>query len=221
MRIASRVLTWTDIGYLPWLLLIAGSLMLTGCVSSQPSSQPSLQPSPQPSQGPSSAPQASAPAPNPASTSSERAAEPLRAVEADLRAASERWAGVPHEWGGATRRGVDCSGLVQNLYADVFGRSLPRTTEEQAQVGQRVPRRQLQPGDLVFFRPEWRKRHVGVYLSDGEFVHASSSSGVTVSRLDDRYWDRRWWQARRVVAAPSPADSTRPPARRSAPRTGW
>jgi hypothetical protein len=66
-------------------------------------------------------------------------------------------------------------------------------------VGTEVRRSQLQPGDLVFFRPSRKDRHVGVYLSNGEFVHASASSGVTVSSLDDRYWKRTWWQARRVL----------------------
>ena len=205
MRTASRLLTGLDITCRPWILLVAASLVWTGCISSQPASSPSASSSMEPSAAP------------------VRAASPsARAVEADLRTASERWEGVPHEWGGTTRRGVDCSGLVQNLYADVFGLSLPRTTEKQAQVGQRVGRRQLQPGDLVFFRPEWRKRHVGVYLSEGEFVHASSSSGVTVSHLDDRYWDRRWWQGRRVVSAPAASpDTSRTPARGSSSRTGW
>lgn len=146
-------------------------------------------------------------------------------IEPRLRAEARSWNGVPHRWGGTDRNGVDCSGLTQALYADALGLSLPRDTRRQARVGERVKRNDLQPGDLVFFRPSRKYRHVGVYLSDGEFVHASSSSGVTISRLDAAYWRRTWWQARRVLpeseyanvspSTPSPPTTDRPA------RGGW
>jgi hypothetical protein len=63
----------------------------------------------------------------------------------------------------------------------------------------------------VFFRPGWKKRHVGIYLSDGEFLHASSSSGVTVSPLDRSYWQDHWWQARRVLSSGENAPAASPP----------
>ena len=185
-------------GLLLGVVLLGG--LLTGCVSSAPSRSP--------------APPSST---TPSSTATSPSSQPER-VASDLRAASAEWAGVPHEWGGTTKRGVDCSGLVQNLYADVFALDLPRTTEQQADAGTEVRRRDLQPGDLVFFRPGRKKRHVGVYLSDGEFVHASASSGVTVSRLHNPYWDDHWWQARRVLRSTgSRPDTSDAPAH----RTGW
>lgn len=132
-------------------------------------------------------------------------------AEARLRAAADDWAGTPHELGGASQRGADCSGLVQAVFARQFEVRVPRTTEKQARAGTRVSREQLQPGDLVFFRPGWKKRHVGIYLSDGEFLHASSSSGVTVSPLDRSYWQDHWWQARRVLSSGENAPAASPP----------
>lgn len=134
-------------------------------------------------------------------------------VEVKLRSAADQWDGAPHEWGGMTRRGVDCSGLVYSVFDEHFSVSLPRTTERQAHTGDQMERSTLQPGDLVFFRPEHKKRHVGIYLSEGEFLHASASEGVTVSQLDRSYWQDYWWQARRVVntvetSARATADST-------------
>jgi cell wall-associated NlpC family hydrolase len=142
-------------------------------------------------------------------------------VETRLRAASDRWAGVPHEWGGTSRQGIDCSSLVQTVYSEAFAVSVPRTTEAQADVGTRVSRRALRPGDLVFFLPSRGKPHVGIYLSDGEFVHASSSRGVTVSNLDRSYWTDAWWQARRVLQGPAPASDSAASSPASGQRSGW
>lgn len=145
-------------------------------------------------------------------------------AEDRLRSAAEKWEGTPHEWGGSSPRGADCSGLVQSVFAEEFRLSVPRTTEQQARVGREVSRSSLQPGDLVFFRPAGKKRHVGIYLSDGDFLHASSSDGVRVSPLDRSYWTDHWWQARRVLrfsASPqqSPSDTTRKPP--AAAKVGW
>jgi len=139
-----------------------------------------------------------------------------------LQAAVDRWEGTPHQLGGSSTRGADCSGLVQSVYANEFGLEVPRTTEEQVQVGHAVSRSQLQPGDLVFFRPEWKTRHVGIYLSDGRFLHASESDGVRVSDLRRSYWEERWWQARRLLSLSSDArDSPSPPRQSSASSVGW
>ena len=145
-------------------------------------------------------------------------------AENRLRSAAEDWDGTPHEWGGSSANGVDCSGLVQSVFAEEFQLSVPRTTEQQARVGRTVSRSALQPGDLVFFRPAEKKRHVGIYLSNGDFLHASSSDGVRVSPLDRSYWTDHWWQARRVLrfsesdaqSAPDP-----PPKTPAAAKVGW
>jgi cell wall-associated NlpC family hydrolase len=108
-----------------------------------------------------------------------------------------QWAGTPYRYGGQDRSGVDCSGFIQRVYADLDGTRLPRTTEQQARIGSLVKRHQLQPADLVFFKTGWKQRHAGIYIGNGEFIHASTSRGVMISRLDNPYWDDSWWMARR------------------------
>jgi cell wall-associated NlpC family hydrolase len=118
-------------------------------------------------------------------------------VERKLRSEVRRWEGTPHRMGGATRRGIDCSGFVQRLYQDIFGRRIPRSTATLVKSGRPVGRRQLRAGDLVFFRVPHKGRHVGIYLSHSEFAHASTSKGVTVSSLEDPFWRKAYWTARR------------------------
>ncbi len=134
-------------------------------------------------------------------------------VEQTLRDAGPDWLGIPYRWGGTTRRGIDCSAFVQQFVRENLGIELPRTTATQRYEGIHVERDQLLPGDLVFFRRSG-VRHVGVYLNDGEFIHASSSRGVTVSDLTSSYWDRYYWMSRRIVTEPS----GRRPTPRAVPR---
>ncbi|PQJ35922.1 hypothetical protein BSZ35_16100 [Salinibacter sp. 10B] len=145
-------------------------------------------------------------------------------AEDRLRSAAAEWQGTTHEWGGASTKGVDCSGLVQSVFADKFQLSVPRTTKEQARVGRVVSRSALKPGDLLFFRTAPKKRHVGIYLSDGDFLHASSSDGVRVSPLDRSYWSEHWWHARRLLRFSGSDASSSPNASRSSSDTapvGW
>ena len=97
------------------------------------------------------------------------------------------------------RAGLDCSAFTQLAYQQVLGFTLPRTTESQASLGRPVDRYRLQHGDLVFFKTGWQQYHVGVYTGAGEFIHASTSKGVIRSRLDNVYWNSRYWQARRLT----------------------
>ena len=111
--------------------------------------------------------------------------------------------GTPYRLGGShPSEGLDCSGLISHVMADAFKIRFPRTTEEQATVGIEIPRRELAPGDLVFFNTTGRANsHVGVYLGDRRFVHAPTSRGVVrIESLDQGYWARRFDQARRVIA---------------------
>lgn len=102
--------------------------------------------------------------------------------------------------GGSSRNGVDCSGFVQRLYRDLFDRPIPRSTSLQVQSGRPIERAQLIPGDLVFFKPPYKVRHVGIYLGHGEFAHASTSRGVMISNLSETYWRTCYWTARRYLA---------------------
>lgn len=109
--------------------------------------------------------------------------------------------GVPYVWGGETMRGTDCSGFVQSVYAKM-GIKLPRISRQQWEVGTHVSRGNLKKGDLVFFRTiGGRISHVGIFTDSNTstFIHASSSKGVTYSKLTSRYYSKRYAGARRVI----------------------
>ena len=110
----------------------------------------------------------------------------------------QRWHGTPYHNGGLSNHGVDCSGFVLLTYKAELDVDLPRTAGEQAALGQAVSQAELRPGDLVFFKTGLRARHVGIYLDSGRFIHASRRRGVAISALDDAYWRRTFWQARRI-----------------------
>lgn len=120
-------------------------------------------------------------------------------IKTTLQQQYQAWAGTPYRLGGVDISGIDCSALVQNILADAFKLELPRTTREQVNVGSPVKRDSLEPLDLVFFKTGRTARHVGIYLGNGEFLHASTSRGVMISKLDNPYWTRHYWTARRPV----------------------
>ena len=111
----------------------------------------------------------------------------------------QRWAGTPYRIGGTTDRGIDCSALVRNVFRDTFDVELPRSTQDQVHEGRPIDRQELQAGDLVFFRPPGRYNHVGIYVGNGYFLHASTSKGVIISSLDNSYWQRYYWQSRHAL----------------------
>ncbi len=115
-----------------------------------------------------------------------------------LYAQYQQWQKTPYLLGGESRRGVDCSSFVQQTFADQLGIPLPRTTAAQHRVGEPVRRDRLRIGDLVFFKTRVKVRHVGIYMGKQTFLHASTSQGVTLSRLDNPYWTSRYWKAKRV-----------------------
>ncbi|MCD8512752.1 MAG: NlpC/P60 family protein [Nitrincola sp.] len=158
------------------ILLVALSLILTGCFSTGRHTQP-LVAKPEPIMAP---------------------------VQSDLRLVLEEkyevWAGTPYRLGGTDKSGIDCSGFVQTIFTDAFDFQLPRSTSEQVNIGVPVQRHSLEPLDLVFFKTG-RTQHVGIYLGDGEFLHASTSRGVIISKLDNPYWKRNYWTARRPLDA--------------------
>jgi cell wall-associated NlpC family hydrolase len=107
------------------------------------------------------------------------------------------WRGVGYREGGLSKKGIDCSGYVYLTYKDRLKQTIPRSTELLAKSGTEVSPRQIRPGDLVFFKTGWKTNHVGIYLKDGTFMHASSSRGVMISKLRNPYWSDAFWMARR------------------------
>lgn len=109
------------------------------------------------------------------------------------------WYGTRYKLGGLSNNGIDCSGFVHLTYLDKFGLALPRTTAQQVKRGDFVERSDLKMGDLVFFKTGYKVRHVGIYLARDQFLHASTSEGVKISNLENSYWNKAYWQSRRVA----------------------
>lgn len=110
------------------------------------------------------------------------------------------WQGTRYQWGGNSRQGIDCSAFSRRVIATVLHRPLPRTALAQSRTGVGVRRSSLETGDLVFFLTQPGVHHVGIYIGNNQFIHASSSQGVTMSSLSNRYWQQHYQMARRVTA---------------------
>ncbi len=131
----------------------------------------------------------------------ENPSEPHAGTELVLRALS--LLGVNYRFGGnSPDTGLDCSGLVRHVFREAMGVVLPRRAEEMSRTGSSVDTSQLAPGDLVFFNTLRRTfSHVGIYIGNGQFVHApSSGGGVRIEHLSKQYWTQRFNGARRLVA---------------------
>lgn len=124
------------------------------------------------------------------------------AISPDRRALlqhAESWLGVPYYYGGNSRTGVDCSGFVCQVFGAIE-RRLPRTSREQSLIGEPIALSEAQPGDLVFFNTTGSGvSHVGILINGDEFIHASTSNGVIVSSLGERYYRDRMVSVRRVI----------------------
>lgn len=113
-------------------------------------------------------------------------------------ATAKKYMGVKYVWGGESPSGFDCSGYMQYVFSK-NGISLPRTAAEQYQKGTWVNKANLKAGDLVFFSTyKSGASHVGIYLGNGDFIHASTSKGVTISDLSSTYYAQRYLGAKRV-----------------------
>jgi cell wall-associated NlpC family hydrolase len=121
--------------------------------------------------------------------------------EDKLRRIVASYLGVRYKTGGMDRRGFDCSGFVVVVFRELCRAKLPRSTKDLKRLGREVPRKDARPGDLVFVKGGVFNsiNHVGIYLGNGTFVHASSSKGVRYDRLDDEYYTNHFGMIRRVV----------------------
>jgi cell wall-associated NlpC family hydrolase len=108
--------------------------------------------------------------------------------------------GVPYEYGGSDRAGMDCSAFTEKVYGAALGVPLPRSTSDQFREGREVARERLRFGDLVFFNTTGEvPSHVGIYIEDDLFAHASVSYGVTISSMESPYYRDRFIGARRII----------------------
>ena len=108
-----------------------------------------------------------------------------------------RYRGIKYCYGGVTKKCFDCSGFVVHTYKKLFNIKLSRTARSQVRQGRWISKRKLRAGDLIFFKPRRVVNHVGIYIGNGNFIHASSSKGVTKSNLRDYYWRDHYYTGRR------------------------
>ena len=144
---------------------------------------------------------------------------------------AQSFLGVPYRWGGTDRRGIDCSGLIYTVFREALRYNTPRTSLAMYNWAYRIPRAQLQPGDLLFFVTAGsRVSHVGIYTGGGRFIHSASAgpnTGVIISGLDESFWQRTFRSAGRVlppdnrqIAAANPNTSPDNPSGNSAAGAG-
>ncbi|MGP1924662.1 MAG: C40 family peptidase [Arsenophonus sp. NEOnobi-MAG3] len=141
------------------------------------------------------------------SSSVNRTGPPLKSELSDsimtivqLKEQLSQWYGTPYRYGGLESTGIDCSGFVYRTFRDRFAIKLPRTTIVQTTYGTPIKIKDLMPGDLVFFKTSSDENglHVGIYDTNNTFIHASTSKGVIRSSLNNIYWRKVFWQARRI-----------------------
>lgn len=108
-----------------------------------------------------------------------------------------QWIGTPYRRAGSSKKGVDCSGFVTNVFKSIYDKKLERSSASMLRVNcDTINKQELHEGDLVFFwtrgQSSQTPSHVGVYLKDGKFAHSSTSNGVIISRLSEPYYAKRW-----------------------------
>jgi lipoprotein Spr len=187
------------------LIALCAGLLTAGCISSAVRfSAPKELPKERVSRPPS--PSKQPPAPRDEDDFGALLDEPVEtppAVEQEdsrLEKAVNGWIGTPYRYGGMSKTGVDCSGLVCMIFRELGEYGLPHSSEEMRKIGSPVPLSRLKKGDILFFSYHSKRvDHVGMYLGNNEFVHASSKWGVIRSSISDDYYRSRFIEARRIL----------------------
>lgn len=128
-----------------------------------------------------------------ARAASPKAVTPLMEMVNDL-------LGIRYKYAGTTTKGFDCSGFTSYVFEHLFGVNLNRSSKDQATQGVKVAKDKLREGDLVFFKTNGKSiSHVGIYIGNNQFAHASTSKGITITSMDDKYYKKRYVTARRIL----------------------
>jgi hypothetical protein len=127
-----------------------------------------------------------------------------RFQEEKIQEEMEKYLGIRYKRGGSSTKGFDCSGFVKQIYSEVFGVDLPHQSSEQNRFGllTQVSSNELKTGDLIFFSGGRNRKainHVGIYLSDGRFIHSARTKGVVISSIEDSYWKSRLVSTKRLA----------------------
>lgn len=110
----------------------------------------------------------------------------------------EEWYGVPYQYGGDSKAGVDCSAFTKKLYLEVYKKNISRTAGGQYEQSEKIKSENMKEGDLVFFKIESAKiSHVGVYLRYNKFIHASTKKGIVISDLSEPYYKKYYFSSGR------------------------
>ena len=131
-------------------------------------------------------------------------AEDMRSDQRLLVEEALKWLGTPYRYGGKTRSGTDCSGMTMEVYRSALGIALPRSSRDQQKFCKSIKKSSLDAGDLIFFstgRDKSRVSHVGMYIGDDKFIHASGSRGVIVSDIKEKYYTRNYHSSGHVARA--------------------
>jgi lipoprotein Spr len=113
----------------------------------------------------------------------------------------DEWWGTPYALGGSSKRGVDCSYFTLDVMNAIYNTNLKRTAAEQYDQSEKIDWSDLKEGDLIFFKTDGSRSisHVGIYMTNNKFAHASTSQGVTISDLSEPYWQKRLYSLGRVI----------------------
>lgn len=112
----------------------------------------------------------------------------------------DAWLGTPYKYGGNSQKGTDCSGFIMTVYKKVNNIDLNRSAYDQMQNTHLINKNEMRFGDLVFFKIDFKKvSHVGLYLGDNKFVHASTKRGVVINDMNETYYKERFFKGGRII----------------------